>query len=62
MSSACLSVLTTTKSTPFIPSRTMRLTTLLPPPPTPITLIFTTVSGAVTSSNPMTVPPTVHYP
>ena len=51
MSSACLSVLTTTKSTPFIPSRTMRLTTLLPPPPTPITLIFTTVSGAVTSSN-----------
>ena len=31
--SACLSVLMAIKSTPLVPVRTMRLTTLFPPPP-----------------------------
>ena len=42
-------------------SRTMRLTTLLPPPPTPTTLILTTFSGPVSISNAMTVPPASIY-
>ena len=41
---SCLSVLTTTKSTPPTPASIMRLITLLPAPPTPITLILTTRS------------------
>ena len=36
----CKSVLATIKSTPFNPDSIMRFTALLPPPPTPITLIF----------------------
>jgi hypothetical protein len=40
-----------------MPERTMRLTTLLPPPPTPITLIVTTVSGPVSNPKAMPVPP-----
>ncbi len=36
---ACASVLQTTKSTPLIPDWNMWLIALLPPPPTPITLI-----------------------
>ena len=38
-SSACASVLTATNSTPLSPASTMRLTALVPPPPTPTTLI-----------------------
>ena len=38
--------------------RTMRLTTLFPPPPTPMTLILTTLSCPVSSPNAMLVPPT----
>src|ERR1051325_5237799 len=40
LSSACRSVLATMNSTPPSPTSTMRLTALLPPPPTPITLIL----------------------
>src|SRR3954467_12939443 len=39
-SSACTSVLATMNSTPHRPTSTIRLTALLPPPPTPTTLIF----------------------
>ena len=39
MSSACASVFTAMNSTPFRPASTMRLTALVPPPPTPTTLI-----------------------
>ncbi len=38
----CTSVLQMKKSTPLTPSATMRFTALLPPPPTPKTLIFAT--------------------
>ena len=37
--SACASVLIAMNSTPFIPESIMRCTALMPPPPTPITLI-----------------------
>jgi hypothetical protein len=37
--SACASVLTTMNSTPVMPAFTIRVTALLPPPPTPTTLI-----------------------
>ncbi len=37
--SACASVLATMNSTPEMPAWTMRDTALLPPPPTPTTLI-----------------------
>ena len=40
LSSACASVLTAMNSTPCSPRLIMRLTALLPPPPTPITLIL----------------------
>ena len=59
MFSACLSVLTATKSTPFVPELTMRFTTLFPAPPTPITLIFTTVSGLLSKPNAILLPPAV---
>ena len=39
LSRACASVLQTTKSTPFIPNWNMWFMALLPPPPTPITLM-----------------------
>ena len=39
MASACASVLTATNSTPRIPSSIMRFTALVPPPPTPTTLM-----------------------
>ena len=39
ISSACLSVLTAMNSTPFRPASTIRLTALVPPPPTPTTLM-----------------------
>ena len=42
--SACLSVLTEMKSTSAVPEETIRLTTLLPAPPMPITLMVTTLS------------------
>ena len=35
----------------IIPTCTMRLTTLFPPPPTPTTLIFTTLSGPISNPN-----------
>ena len=41
------------------PERTMRLTTLLPPPPTPMTLILTTFSTPVSNPNAISVPPTI---
>src|SRR5713226_5768216 len=40
MRKACRSVLATTNSMPSIPASIMRFTALLPPPPTPITLIL----------------------
>ena len=47
--SACASVLMATNSTPCKPSAIMRLTALVPPPPTPTTLIWANCSP-VTSS------------
>ena len=52
-----LSVLAAMKSTPCIPDLTMRLTTLLPPPPTPMTLMVTTLSGPVSIPNGIAAPP-----
>ena len=40
VSSTWQSVLTATKSTPWMPASIMVLTAFPPPPPTPITLIF----------------------
>ena len=39
MDSAWASVLTAMNSTPLTPASTMRLTALVPPPPTPTTLM-----------------------
>ena len=50
---------TATNSAPLVPDFTMRLTTLLPPPPTPMTLILTTVSGPVSNPNAIVLPPTI---
>ena len=44
-SRSCLSVLTATNSTPLTSDAIMRLITLLPAPPTPMTLILTTLSA-----------------
>ena len=49
--SACLSVLTAMNSTPFVPEATIRFTTLFPAPPTPTTLMVTTLSGPVSGTN-----------
>ena len=47
---ACLSVLHTTKTTSLMPFVNMWLTALLPPPPTPITLIIGASSECFGSS------------
>ena len=60
-SSACLSVLTATKSTPLVPESTMRLTTLLPPPPTPTTLMFTALLGSVSNPKDIFVSPYIFF-
>jgi hypothetical protein len=39
IASACASVLQATNSTPRSPASTIRLTALVPPPPTPTTLM-----------------------
>ena len=48
-SSACTSVLATMNSTPPRPTSTIRFTALLPPPPTPITLILAPIRESVSS-------------
>ena len=57
MARACLSVFTTMNSTPLVPVLTIRLTTLFPPPPTPITLMVTTLSGPLSSPITIIAPP-----
>ena len=51
---ACASQLTAINSTPFTPAVIIRFTALLPPPPTPITLMLANASN---SSNIFFVPP-----
>ncbi|MPN52128.1 hypothetical protein SDC9_199782 [bioreactor metagenome] len=55
--SACLSVFMATNSTPFVPLFTMRFTTLLPPPPTPMTFMLTTLSGPASNEIGIVFPP-----
>ena len=57
MLSACRSVLMEMNSTPWVPDFTILLTTLLPAPPTPTTLIATTLSGPFSALTSMFVPP-----
>ena len=48
---ACASVLTAMNSTPCNPAEIMRFTALLPPPPTPMTLILANWSKPISSNS-----------
>ncbi len=54
MSSACASVLTAMNSTPLRPASTIRLTALVPPPPTPTTFDHCEIAGSRVAHSPRT--------